>query len=301
MFNAWFILYHKYSRKTYRDAEGIDAFKRDVEWAARCNVRVLMIENYFKCYGEYLDFWSRDTLREMIGVAHQHEMKVLPYTASSAIDTNSLLYKLYGDEWSTKIDSILGGVTQQWAFRSEPDGGLYWKDYREETLSWISTCAATSWYDHYLAMVKGLLEFGFDGIYIDQYRYGMECVEHPEANDAAHRMLADTRRLVKQRSKENLICANVGSHHPKDEHPEFVERTRLMDYGLTESATGDIRERLAGWMEETGLSFFFMSHGSYESHMTKVKQAKELGQPLCIFSPLRLSDTDPRILKLYET
>lgn len=178
--------------------------------------------------------------------------------------------------------------------------GLYWRDYRQEPLVWVATCAATSWYDHYLACVRGLLEFGFDGIYIDQHNEGTLCVDHPHVNDSALQMLREMREMVKTDSPERIICANVMSGHPDAHNQAFVERTGVADFGLTESAEKDVRDNLSAWIDRTNLSFFFFSHGSYESHATKVEQARSLGQPVCLFSPYRLEETDPRILRLYE-
>ncbi len=301
MSNAWFILYHRYSRKTYFDREGIEAFQHDAAWAGRNGIKFLIIEDYFMNYPEYMNFWSFETLREFLKIAHDQGIKVLPYTSPNTMDMSSILYKIHGEEWTAKVDSVLGGKAISWAmFRSEPDGGVYWHDYRGETMNWVATCAATSWRDHYLSMVRGLLEFGFDGIYIDQHQEGTACVDHPNINEAALEMLQEMKRLVRADSPENVVIANVMSGHPDSCDPNFVERTKVADYGLTESGTADIQDSLKAWITRTGLKFFFFSHGTYESHLTKVEQAKKLGQPLCLFTPRRFADTDPRILKLYE-
>lgn len=159
----------------------------------------------------------------------------------------------------------------KWAgFRSEVGGGRYWHDYRGETLNWVATCASTTWRDHYLAMVRGLLAFGFDGIYIDQHQEGTECVDHPDVNEKALEMLAEMRALVKADSPDNLICANIMSGPPSAHHPQFVERTKVADIGLTESANQDIQASIEAWVEATGLDFLVFSHGTYESHKTKL-------------------------------
>ena len=300
MNNAWFILYHKYSRKTYFDAEGMEAFKEDATWAAANGIDLLIIEDYFVNYPEYVHFWSNENMKAMLDISHDLGIKVLPYTSPSTMDVSSILFRLYGDEWTTKVESQLGGTVTSWAgFRSELGGGLYWHDYRGETLNWVATCAATTWRDHYLAMVRGLLDFGFDGIYIDQHQEGTVCVDHPDVNERALDMLQEMRRLVKDDSPDNVICANIMSGPPSAHHPQFAERTKVADIGLTESANQDIQASINAWIDATGLSFLIFSHGSFESHKTKVEQALAMNQPLCLFTPYRLSDTDPRILELY--
>src|SRR5262245_2512236 len=115
-------------------------------------------------------------------------------------------------------------------------------------------------------------------------------------------MLMEMRGMAKAASPEHVICANVMSAPPQGEAGEvFVKRTLVADYALTESADNDVAGSLQVWIERTGLSFFFLSHGTYESHRRKVEIARDLGQPLCLLMPTPLDEADPRILRLYES
>jgi endo-alpha-1,4-polygalactosaminidase (GH114 family) len=183
-----------------------------------------------------------------------------------------------------------------------PDGDPYWKDYRGTHLIWVPTDPTTGWKNFYLEMVEGLLEFGFDGIYIDQHQESTESAEHPDINEQMMEMLNATRAMVKSANPNHVICANVMSGAPQGKKgEEFIRRTKIADYGLTESADSDIAASLQTWIERTGLPFFFFSHGTFESHQRKVALAKELQQPLCLFLPTPLEEADPRIVSLYES
>jgi hypothetical protein len=149
--------------------------------------------------------------------------------------------------------------------------------------------------------VEGWLEFGFDGIYLDQHQESWESFDHPDINEQMMDMLTTTREMVRAANPKNIICANIMSGAPEGKKgEEFVRRTRVADYGLTESADDDISAALRAWVAETGLKFFFFSHGTYESHRRKVAIARKMQQPLCLFLPTPMDEADPRILKLYE-
>ena len=115
-------------------------------------------------------------------------------------------------------------------------------------------------------------------------------------------MLRSMRKMVKTANPNNVICANVMSALPAGKNGrEFVRRTKVADYGLTESSTQNVTKALKGWIDRTGLQFFFLSHGSYENHKQKVQIAKRLKQPLCLLLPTPFDKADPRVLQLYET
>lgn len=302
MFNAWFVLYHKYSRQAWYDEDAVKQFARDCKWAGKNNIRLLIIEDYFRNYPEFLSFWSRKTLREFLRIAHDQGIQVLPYTTPTGIDVTSDFYKFHGEECCVKVRSVFGTISKVWGFQSLPDGGPYWEDYRGTHLLWVPADPCTGWRDYYLEQCEGLLGFGFDGIYIDQHQESTESVEHPEINKSMVEMLKSMRKMVKEANPENAICANVMSGAPEGKKGrEFVRRTKVADYGLTESADSDIKADLQSWMDQTNLKFFFFSHGTFESHKRKVRIAKSLKQPLCLFVPTPLGKADPRILKLYET
>jgi uncharacterized protein YneF (UPF0154 family) len=301
MFNAWFILYHKYSRQMWYDAEAVRRFAGDCAWAAKNGIGLLIVESFFRNYPEYLTFWSRKTMQDFLKAAHDQGIKVLPYASPTGVDVTSDFYKFHGDECSVKVRSVFGTNAKVFGFISLPDGDPYWKDYRGTHLAWVPADPATGWKDYYLETCEGLLEFGFDGIYLDQHQEATESAEHPDINEEMMDMLSRMRQMVKQAHPQNVICANVMAGIPAGKKgEEFIRRTQVADYGLTESADSDISGPLQVWMEKTGLDFFFFSHGTFESHQRKVAIAKKLNQPLCLFSPAPLDETDPRILKLYE-
>lgn len=302
MFNAWFILYHRYSRRMWRDPEAVRRFANDCAWAAKNGIRLLIIEDYFRNYPEYLSFWSWRTMKDFLQAAHEHGIRVLPYTSPTAMDVTSDFYKFHGDECSVRVRSVFGANSKLFGFISLPDGDPYWKDYRGTHLVWVPADPSTGWKDYYLETCEGLLEFGFDGIYIDQYQEAFESAEHPDINEQMMEMLTRMRAMVKAANPDNVICANVMSGAPEGKKgEEFVRRTRIADYGLTESADADISGPLKVWLEKTGLPFFLFSHGPFESHQRKVSIARALQQPLCLFVPTPLDEADPRILQLYES
>jgi hypothetical protein len=302
VFNAWFILYHKYSRQAWYDAAAVQRFAADCAWAARNDIRLLIIEGYFRNYPEYLTFWSGKTLKAFLNVAHDHGIPVLPYASPATMDVSSDFYRFHGEECAVRVPSVFGTPSKQWGFTSLPDGAPYWQDYRGTHLAWVYTDPATAWNQYYLEQCEGLLEFGFDGIYIDQYQQPTQSVDHPDVNARMLEMLTEMRGRVKAASPEHLICANVMSAPPQGEAgEEFVKRTMVADYALTESADADVAGSIHVWTERTGLSFFFLSHGTYESHRRKVEIARAMGQPLCLLMPTPLDEADPRILQLYET
>lgn len=299
--NAWFILYHKYSRCMWHDPAAVKRFAADCAWAAKQGIGLLIIEDYFRNYPDYLDFWSRSTLRDFLRVAHDHGIKVLPYTSPTGIDVTSDFYKFHGDECSVRVPSVFGGTAKVFGFISQPDGLPYWNDYRGTHLFWVPADPCTGWKQYYLEVCEELLSFGFDGIYIDQHQESTESADHPNINAEMMDMLKTMRRMVKQANPENVICANIMSGMPEGKKGrEFVRRTKIADYGLTESADSDISGALNAWIKQTGLEFFFFSHGTYESHKRKIATARKLKQPLCLFIPSPLDEADPRILKLYE-
>lgn len=301
MFNAWFILYHKYSRRMWYDAEAVRRFAADCAWAEKNGIRLLIIESFFRNYPEFLSFWSWKTMKAFLDVAHDHGIKVLPYASPTGMDVSSDFYKFHGDECSVRVRSVFGTSAKVFGFISLPDGDPYWKDYRGTHLAWVPSDPATGWKDFYLETCEGLLDFGFDGIYLDQHQEATESAEHPDINEQMMEMLTRMRAMVKEANPENVICANIMSGAPAGKKgEEFVRRTKIADYGLTESADSDISAALTAWMEQTGLQFFFFSHGTLESHVRKVAAAKQLQQPLCLFIPSPLDEADPRILKLYE-
>ncbi len=301
MFNAWFILYHKYSHQMWYDAEAVRRFEKDCAWAERNGIGLLIVEAYFRNYPEYLSFWSWKTMRDFLKVAHDHGIKMLPYAAPSAMDISSDFYKFHGEECAVKVRSVFGDNSKVFGFISLPDGDPYWKDYRGKPLIWVPTDPATRWKDYYLQTCEGLLEFGFDGIYIDQHQEATESAEHLDINAQMMDMLTQMREMVKSDSPDNVICANIMAGVPKGKKgEEFIRRTRIADYGLTESADSDVSDALKVWVEMTGLKFFFFSHGTFESHQRKVAIAQRLKQPLCLFCPTPLDEADPRILELYE-
>lgn len=301
MFNAWFILFHRYSRQMWYDAEAVRRFSADCAWAAKNGIRLLIIEDYYRNYPEYLDFWSRKTMKAFLDVAHEHGIRVLPYASPTAMDVTSDFYKFHGDACAVRTQSLFGYPTKVFGFISLPDGEPYWKDYRGTHLIWVPADPSTGWGDFYRETCEGLLDFGFDGIYLDQHQESWESADNPQINEAMLQMLADVRAMVKARSPEHVLCANVMSGAPAGKKgEEFIRRTRVADYGLTESADADVSAGLKVWIERTGLSFFFFSHGTFESHRRKVQIAKELGQPLCLFLPTPMDQADPQILRLYE-
>lgn len=302
MFNAWFILYHRYSRQMWYDAEAVRRFAADCAWASQNGIKLLIIEDYFRNYPEYLSFWSWRTMKEFLNVAHDHGIQVLPYTSAFAMDVTSDFYKFHGEQCSVRVRSVFGGNSKTFGFISLPDGDPYWKDYRGTHLIWVPADPATGWKDFYLENCQGLLDFGFDGIYMDQHQEATESAEHPDINEQAMDMLQQMRTMVKSANPKHVICANIMSGAPEGKKgEEFIRRTCIADYGLTESANTDVSASLKIWIEKTNLKFFFFSHGLFESHQTKVALAKELNQPLCLFLPTPLDEADPRILKLYET
>lgn len=301
MFNAWFILYHRYSRQMWYDGAAVRRFTKDCAWAAKNGIGLLIIEDYFRNYPEFTSYWSWKTMKDFLKAAHDNGIKVLPYTSPTGVDVTSDFYKFHGEECSVKVKSVFGMNSKVFGFVSLPDGDPYWKDYRGTHLFWVPADPATGWKDFYLEQVEGLLDFGFDGIYIDQHQEAWESAEHPDINAQMMDMLTRMRKMVKDGSPENVICANVMAGAPEGKKgKEFIKRTKVADYGLTESADSDISEGLKVWMDQTGLKFFFFSHGTYESHKRKVAIAKKLKQPLCLFLPTPLDEADPRILKLYE-
>lgn len=301
MFNAWLILYHKYSRRMWYDPDAVRRFADDCAWASKNRVRLLIIEAYFRNYPEFLSFWSWKTLKDFLKAAHDNGIQVLPYASPTGMDVTSDFYKFHGDECSVRVRSVFGTNAKVFGFISLPDGDPYWKDYRGTHLAWVPSDPATGWKDYYLETCEGLLDFGFDGIYIDQHQEATESAEHPDINEQMMDMLTRMRNMVKEANPNNVICANVMSGIPQGKKgEEFIRRTKVADYGLTESADVDISEALKVWAEKTGLRFFFLSHGTFESHQRKVEIAKKLGQPLCLFIPSPLDEADPRILRLYE-
>ena len=302
MFNAWFILYHKYSRQAWYDAKAVRRFAKDCAWAEKNNIRLLIVEDYSRNYPEYLDFWSRKTLKAFLEAAHDHGIQVLPYASPTAMDVSSDFYKFHGEECAVRVMSTFGTPSKQWAFMSLPDGAPYWEDYRGTHLHWVFADPSTRWKQYYLEMCEGLLDFGFDGIYLDQHHEPINSVDHPDINAHTMDMLRTMRKMVKAANPNNLICANAGSSLPVGRKGrEFVRRTKVADYGLTESADQDVSRALKGWIDRAGLQFFFLSHGTYESHKRKVQIAKRLKQPLCLLLPTPFDKADPRVLQLYET
>ncbi len=301
MFNAWFILYHRYSRQMWYDGEAVRRFTADCSWAARNGIKLLIIEDYFRNYPEYLAFWSWKTMKDFLRVAHDHGIQVLPYTSPFAMDVTSDFYRFHGEECSVRVRSVFGANSKTFGFISLPDGDPYWKDYRGTHLIWVPADPTTRWKDYYLETCEGLLDFGFDGIYMDQHQEATESAEHSDINEQAMEMLEGMRTMVKTANPNHVICANIMSGAPAGKKgEEFIRRTCVADYGLTESADSDVSESLKIWIEKTGLQFFFFSHGLFESHQTKVALARELNQPLCLFIPTPLDEADPRILRHYE-
>ena len=150
-------------------------------------------------------------------------------------------------------------------------------------------------------MCEGLLDFGFNGIYIDQYQVPTESLDHPDVNNHMVDMLRKMKALVKAANPENVTCANIMAARPTGKAGrEFLRRTKIVDYGLTESENTDLSKDIRWWIEKTNLQFFILSHGNYESHKRKVEMAKKLDQPFCLFVPTPFDKADPRILKLYE-
>lgn len=301
MFNAWFILYHRYTRQMWHDPTATRRFAADCAWASRNGIKLLIIEDYFRNYPEYLTFWSWKAIREFLNVAHDHGIQVLPYTSPFAMDVTSDFYKFHGDECAVRVRSVFGENSKVFGFISLPDGDPYWKDYRGTQLVWVPADPTTGWKDYYLETCEGLLDFGFDGIYMDQHQESTDSAVHLDINEAAMDMLTQMRTMVKERNPDYKIVANVMSGAPEGKKgEEFLRRTRIADYGLTESADKDISDSLQIWIEKTSIPYFFFSHGTFESHQRKVALARELNQPLCLFLPTPFDQADPRILALYE-
>lgn len=302
MFNAWFMHYHKYSRQMWYDPQAVARFARGCAWAEKNNIGLLIISDYHRNYPEYLSFWSRKTLRRFLEAAHQHNLKVLPYTAPVSIDPSSDFYGFHGDKCSIKVRTPHGISAKAWGWISLPDGAPYRLDYRGSYNAYIQADPCTAWKEYYLEQCEGLLDFGFDGIYIDQHQDSTASIEHPDINEQAMNMLKRMRRMVKEANTENVICANVMAAAPIGKKGrEFVRRTTIADFGLTESANNDISADLKVWIKKTKLPFFIFSHGCYESHRRKIRIAKALNQPLCLMVPVPLDEADPRILRLYES
>ena len=300
-FNAWFILLHRYTRQCWYDKQAVERFSKECEWAGRQGIKLLIIEDYSRNYPQYLDFWSAQTVRGFIDAAHEHGIQVLPYASPTAVDVSSDFYRFHGKECCVKIKSVFDTIEEPWAFQSSPGGGPYWQDYRGTHLLWVPADPCTGWRDYYLEQCQGLLDFGFDGIYLDQHQEATESAYHKDINKAMLEMLRTMRKMVKAHSADHVICANVMSGAPAGRvGREFIKRTRVADYGLTESEDKDISDGLKAWIDATSLQFFIFSHGNFASHKRKVALAKRLKQPLCLFLPTPLDQADPRILKLYE-
>lgn len=300
-FHAWFMHYHKYTRQLWYDDKAVRRFVKHCRWAQKNNIQLLILCDYHRNYPEYLSFWSEKTLKGFVRAAKDHGIMVLSYTSPTGIDPSSDFYRDHGDECAVRVRSPSGTINKQWGWITLPDGGPYREDYRGTYCAYIPADPTTGWKDYYLEQCEGLLEFGFDGIYIDQHQESTESAEHPAINLQMMDMLTKMRDMVKSASQENVICANVMFGPPEGKKgEEFVRRTRIADYGLTESLNEDISSGLRIWMQKTALRFFFLSHGDYESHRTKVRIARKLKQSLCLMVPMPLDEADPRILELYE-
>ena len=93
MFNAWFILYHRYSRRMWHDPEAVRRFAADCAWAARNNIRLLIIEDYFRNYPEYTTYWSWKTMKDFLEAGG---IVITPITARQVIK-DAFAAKVIGD------------------------------------------------------------------------------------------------------------------------------------------------------------------------------------------------------------
>lgn len=232
MDDFWFVLYHAYSISNEYDEKALNIFTKDIEFAQKIGIKNLIIEDYFEkfSWGEYSSFWNKKNFTKMIRIAHEYDIKFIPYTNATELSFNSKTYKKYGKNWGAKnrFHKIYSGFNSIYLpqYYSDPKFAFFNK----------VMCPKSGWQNYLNSQVEFLVEnFEIDGIYVDRVDYRVRCFDHDKYEDHFKKELPNLiekiDKIVKSKSRSNTTIINDSCMLPDE---ILVKCMTNVDFVLTE-------------------------------------------------------------------
>ncbi|TFF88698.1 MAG: hypothetical protein EU549_02540 [Promethearchaeota archaeon] len=231
MSNSWFGIYHKYSTSDKYDKRGLNQFKIDVEFARKLGVKFLIMEDYYKNlnWGEYTTFWNRETLERMISLAHENDIKFIPYIDCTELTIRGEKYKKFGRKWGAKNrwGKIFSGFNSIFLPLAYP------KPYEFFTKI---MCPKSGWQQYLISQVDYLLnELPIDGIYMDRVDYRLACYDHKKDsnhfNNGIAELVENIVKKVKDYDDNYITIMNDSCMQPDDIMKKCI---KAVDFVLSE-------------------------------------------------------------------
>ena len=231
MDNCWFCVYHTYSTSTKFDESAIKAFKRDVEFAETLGIKYIIMEDYYKNlnWGEYSTFWNRQNLEKMINLAHQHNIKFIPYIDATELTIRGKIYKNFGKIWGAKNrwGKVYSGFNSIFLPLAYPQPYEFFTKLM---------CPNSGWRDYLNNQVTFLLnELEIDGIYFDRVDYRVDCFDHSKKRNhfknGIYELINGIVNNIKQYNKDYITIMNDSCMRPDD---IMVKCIKKVDYVLSE-------------------------------------------------------------------
>ena len=225
----WFVLYHAYTTSRDFDEKGLKRFKKDAKLAGELGIGTMIVEDYFRDFhwGEYDRLWSEDNFQEMIRVAHDHGIRVIPYTCATELSHDSETFKRHGKEW---------GARNRWGQVYSGFNSIFLPSYYPKHFFNKVMCPFSGWKHHLVEQVRHLFDrFDIDGIYLDRIDYRVHCFNHSSRRKHFFRglpsLVGKIKSVVKDRGTSNILIVNDSCMEPDDTLTKCIKQA---DHVLTE-------------------------------------------------------------------
>lgn len=229
MDNAWFALYHVYSRAKKVDKRGLRNFEDDVKIAQEIGIKTLILEDYYSdfIWGEYTNFWNEETFQRMVRITKDYGIRFIPYLDLTELATHGAVYKKFGKKWAAKL---------HWGKVYSAFSSIFLPYYENFDFHTKLMCPASGWFDYFTNQARSLLiDYGVDGIYLDRADYRVRCYDHSRNPDhfinGIPLLVKSIQSEVKAVSSKNLLIMNDSCVVPD---PTFIRCAESADYILTE-------------------------------------------------------------------
>ncbi|MHA1270496.1 MAG: DUF6259 domain-containing protein [Candidatus Helarchaeota archaeon] len=229
--DCWFCVYHAYSTSSLPDEKAINTFKKDVEFARELEVKYIIMEDYYKNlnWGEYSTFWNKNNLERMIKIAHENDIKFIPYIDLTELTIKGDIYKKYGREWGAKNrwGKIYSGFNSIFLPLAYPTPYEFFTKLM---------CPNSGWKNYLLEQAEFLLnELEIDGIYFDRLDYRVICFDHDHTRDhfknGIYKLVNDIVNEVKRYSINFITIMNDSCMPPDDIMVKCIKKN---DFVLSE-------------------------------------------------------------------
>ncbi len=214
MNDYWFVLYHVYSTSTNYDEKALKFFEKDVKFAQQIGINTLIMEDYYKptLWGEYTSLWNKQNLIKMIKIAHDYNIKFIPYTNATELSITSEPYKHNGKKW---------GAKNRWGKIYSGFNSIFLPNYYPDPFFTKVMCPKTGWKKYLITQMEELFEnFEFDGIYFDRVDYRVKCFDHIKNQDHFSEgiplLIKELVKVAKRKSPKSVSIMNDSCMAPDE-------------------------------------------------------------------------------------